>query len=171
MSSGVQEHISLWSPELNIPRVPRCGLHGSFCCGWADYCGHAGRCQPSGLAPGPVGCQALSSAVAPGPLMSEFGFWLVKQFGGSWGWSWPTGGQGWVLRWMAVGPKETWGCVSLMMGRAISWHSWLYSSGGPRVAFTCWWTGMGPRVAAWGFRGSQGWCWPAGAGKPLVLIC
>lgn len=71
---------------------------------------------------------------------------------------------------MAVGPKETWGCVSLMVGRVGSWHSWLHSPGGPRVALTCQWTGMGPSVSVWGFRGFQGWCRPAGAGKPLVLI-
>ena len=58
-----------------------------------------------------------------------------------------------------------------MVGRAGSWHSWLHSPGGPRVALTCRWTGMGPSVSVWGFRGFQGRCQPAGAGNPLALIC
>lgn len=93
MSSGVQEHISLWSPELNILRVPNVGCMDPCVVVGLTTVGMLG-CQPSGLAPGPVGCQALSSVVAPGPLMCEAGFWLIKQFGGSWGWSWPIGGQG-----------------------------------------------------------------------------
>ena len=78
-SYGSQKHTSLWSSEPYAQRCPLCVLSGSFCCGWADYCGSAGMqdwpldklaarscflwlllvCWCFGSGPGMAGCTAL----------------------------------------------------------------------------------------------------------------
>ena len=89
-----QQHSPLWSQSYMLKGCSKGGLHGPFCCCWADYCEYVDRWN----------CPLIQLAARP-YLMQALGCWcvglyhgaLLVGFRGPGAGAQPAGGQGWVL--------------------------------------------------------------------------